>query len=187
MVHFHQNPPEKLLDMLTETELNTLQQLEELKRKTIGIRKRKEQLNELLFLKEQDFTEEVPTVEKIISFDLSDSDELQVYLENPGASAMYYHPEKNPEVYYGLCVEEEHFSNKETLWENHGTGTYLKFLLMIQSDNAAHTNLVEKEQALLKQGLRTGQVLGRYLATAINEAGFQMDYYKAWIEIIPTK
>ncbi len=60
-------------------------------------------------------------------------------------------------------------------------------LLESASENLNDSNLDEHKKELAKKGYQVVRVIATYLATASEDDTNSVDYYKAWLEVIPIK
>lgn len=185
MTNLYRKSPEELWEILDETETRVAANLAELEKKQQGIKHRKDQLLRLIELKEKEFIDEPLDVERIIPIDLEDPNELQDYIDNPSSLVVYIDSNHEKELTYGFAVTTREFVEEVTIWQQpeQTIYQYKQFLLTIKSDNPLENNFQSMKEKLEKLGFQTGTMIGRYIMTAEDQAGFYRDYYKAWIEV----
>lgn len=185
MTNLYRKSPEELWGILDETEARVASELAELEKKQKGIKHRKDQLLNLIELKEKEFVDEPLDVERIIPIDLKDPNELQIYIDNPSSLVVYIDSKNEKEIIYGFAVTPKEFIEEVTIWQKseRKRSKYKQFLLTIESEAPLKNNVRFVKQKLRERGYQTGTIIGRYIMTAEDKEGCYSDYYKAWIDV----
>jgi DNA-binding transcriptional MerR regulator len=184
MKNFNRLRPEEIYSLLEDTEVEVQQELQHLKKKFRGIARRKEQLESLFHLQEKQYEKEPINIKKIVPFDLLNAEDMQIQLQQLANFVLY--KEKEEELFQmGLAVSGE--SSKKEIWksEPEQTPLYVTCLLTCDAENFDSNNFIEHKNAMNSQGFSIKGVIASYLATASEGNGKTMDYYKAWLEIVP--
>lgn len=189
MKHFNRLNPEEIYSILEDTEEDVLKELVTLEKKLKGIADRKEQLESLFTLKERGYKEEALHVEKIVTVDMNDSEDIKIQLEHLSNFTLYKDNDDKEFYQIGISVPKDYQSHKEILWlKNPETQPiYMTCLLESASENLNESNLEEHKKELNKKGYKVIRVIATYLATASEDETNSVDYYKAWLEVEPIK
>lgn len=186
MKHFNRLNPEAIYTILEDTEEDVLKELVMLEKKVKGITERKEQLESLFALKKRGYyKEEVIDVEKIVSVDMNDAEDIKIQLEHLSNFTLYQDNQDSDSYQIGISVPKDYQNHKEILWlkDTEKRPTYMTCLLETTSENLNDSNLGEHRKELEKQGYQVNRVIATYLATASEDGTNSVDYYKAWLEV----
>ena len=82
MKNFNQLSPQDIYALLEDTERDVQQELQNLKKKMTGISRRKEQLENLFQLQEQQYAPERIDIPKIVPFDMTNAEDMQIQLQH---------------------------------------------------------------------------------------------------------
>lgn len=162
-----------------------LKELVILEKKLKGIAERKEQLESLFTLKERGYKEEAIHVEKIVTVDMNDEEDIKIQLEYLSNFTLYQDNQESDSYQIGISVPKNYQNHKEILWlkDPKKQPTYMTCLLESASENLNDSNLDEHKKELAKKGYQVVRVIATYLATASEDDTNSVDYYKAWLEV----
>ncbi|MGX7025260.1 MerR family DNA-binding transcriptional regulator [Vagococcus hydrophili] len=184
MKHFNKHSPETIYRILQDTGEEVEQELKTLQHKLAGIKHRKEQLEELFALKNRGYQVETFEIEKIVSVDMSNKEDIQVQLEFLSNFVLYRAEGVDEKTQMGISVPKDYDRQKEILWEKPSSNRkYITCLIECDAEDLEKNNLEEHIQKVSKQGYQVKQVISTYLATASDEYDIAVDYYKGWIEV----
>jgi DNA-binding transcriptional MerR regulator len=175
MKHFNRLNPEAIYS----------KELVILEKKLKGIAERKEQLESLFTLKERGYKEEAIHVEKIVTVDMNDEEDIKIQLEYLSNFTLYQDNQESDSYQIGISVPKNYQNHKEILWlkDPEKQPTYMTCLLESASENLNDSNLDEHKKELAKKGYQVVRVIATYLATASEDDTNSVDYYKAWLEV----
>lgn len=187
MKHFNRLNPEAIYSILEDTEEDVLKELVILEKKLKGIAERKEQLESLFTLKERGYKEEAIHIEKIVTVDMNDEEDIKIQLEYLSNFTLYKDCSKSDSYQIGISVPKSYSNHKEILWlkDQGKQPIYITCLLESASENLNESNLDEHKKELEKRGYQVIRVIATYLATASEDDTNSVDYYKAWLEVEP--
>jgi hypothetical protein len=156
-----------------------------LEKKLKGIAERKEQLESLFTLKERGYKEEAIHVEKIVTVDMNDEEDIKIQLEYLSNFTLYQDNQESDSYQIGISVPKNYQNHKEILWlkDPEKQPTYMTCLLESASENLNDSNLDEHKKELAKKGYQVVRVIATYLATASEDDTNSVEYYKAWLEV----
>ncbi|MGF2146134.1 MerR family transcriptional regulator [Vagococcus fluvialis] len=185
MKHFNRLNPEAIYSILEDTEEDVLKELVILEKKLKGIAERKEQLESLFTLKERGYKEEAIHVEKIVTVDMNDEEDIKIQLEYLSNFTLYQDNQESDSYQIGISVPKNYQNHKEILWlkDPEKQPTYMTCLLESASENLNDSNIDEHKKELAKKGYQVVRVIATYLATASEDDTNSVDYYKAWLEV----
>ncbi|WP_288394093.1 MerR family transcriptional regulator [uncultured Vagococcus sp.] len=189
MKHFNRLNPEAIYSILEDTEEDVLKELVILEKKLKGIAERKEQLESLFTLKERGYKEEAIHVEKIVTVDMNDEEDIKIQLEYLSNFTLYQDNQESDSYQIGISVPKNYQNHKEILWlkDTEKQPIYMTCLLESASENLNDSNIDEHKKELAKKGYQVVRVIATYLATASEDDTNSVDYYKAWLEVVPIK
>ncbi|MBO0436302.1 MerR family transcriptional regulator [Vagococcus fluvialis] len=189
MKHFNRLNPEAIYSILEDTEEDVLKELVILEKKLKGIAERKEQLESLFTLKERGYKEEATHVEKIVTVDMNDEEDIKIQLEYLSNFTLYQDNQESDSYQIGISVPKNYQNHKEILWlkDPEKQPIYMTCLLESASENLNDSNIDEHKKELAKKGYQVVRVIATYLATASEDDTNSVDYYKAWLEVVPIK
>lgn len=187
MKHFNRLSPEDIYAILLDTEIKVQRELADLERKSKGIAQRKEQLESLFTLKERGYKQEELNIKKIVPFDMTNTEDMQVQLEHLANFVLYKENNKDEVLQMGLVVKDDYKKNE--LWKENTSkeSTYFTCLLECDSEDFEKNNFSEHVEEMRKRGYQIKRVIAPYVATASENNKKATDYYKAWLEVEPIK
>ncbi len=185
MKNFNQLSPQDIYALLEDTERDVQQELQNLKKKMTGISRRKEQLENLFQLQEQQYAPERIDIPKIVPFDMTNAEDMQIQLQHLANFVLYKENTVDELFQMGLAVSSDY--DRQAIWQKEATKEllYVTCLLICDSEDFDRSNFEEHAQAMKAQGFSVKRIIASYLATAADAADKSVDYYKAWLEIEP--
>lgn len=183
MKHFNRLSPEDIYSILLDTEANVQKELADLEKKSKGISQRKEQLESLFTLKDRGYKQEKLNIKKIVPFDMTNAEEMQVQLEHLANFVLFKENKKDEVFQMGLVVSDDYEKNE--LWKENTSkeSIYFTCLLECDAEDFEKNNFSEHLEEMRKRGYQIKRVIAPYLATASENNKRAVDYYKAWLEV----
>lgn len=184
MKHFNRLSPDEIYTLLDDTEKMVQQELQELEKKSIGIARRKKQLESFATLKTIGYKiEELLPIQKIVPFDMTNAEDMQIQLQQLSNFVLYKENAQESAFQMGLVVSEDY--QRETIWQldRLKEATYITCLLTCDTEDFELNNFAEHVEAMKKKGYTIKRVIAPYLVTTFNHLQEPVDYYKAWLEV----
>ncbi len=172
---------EEFDNILYDTQDNIEAQLLKLEEIKKGIILRRSKIKEVELLQGAPYSKSIPDISRMIEFDIS-----HFHKTNQDDYTILISRKENKGIQYGIATSldiSEDELNGRVLWENNPSGKeFIQCLLRISVDAPEENNLKEHLDYIESQGYQAGQIIGRYLITAMD--GIRYDYYKVWIELV---
>lgn len=168
--------------MLSETQGDIEKEIDRLINANEKLKLRRKKIDELIEIKNNGYRLDFPDMDKIVSFDFTEKEKLNMYLEDQYHYTIIFDKSKNEFITNCISLPYE-FKSSDILWNKNTTKN--KFILCISKfafNNCLDNDLNEHLSMVKSKGYLTGNVIFRYMLSAYEDK--QYDYFKTWIELL---